>query len=83
MNEALEKVEHDLGFASDGLREALHKASAVEALVLLPLIKRVNEARNEVAALFAARISDTANAQISGGTPSTESDSSTLNGGGK
>ena len=61
MNEALEKVEHDLGFASDGLREALHKASAVEALVLLPLIKRVNEARNEVAALFAARISDTAN----------------------
>ena len=61
MNEALEKVEHDLGFASDGLREALHKASAVEALVLLPLIKRVNEARNEVAALFAARIADTAN----------------------
>jgi len=63
MNEALEKVEHDLGFASDGLREALHKASAVEALVLLPLIKRVNEARNEVAALFAARIADTANAE--------------------
>ena len=61
MNEALEKVEHDLGFASDGLREALHKASAVEALVLLPLIKQVNEARNEVAALFAARMSDTAN----------------------
>ena len=61
MNEALEKVEHDLGFASDGLREALHKASAVEALVLLPLIKRVNEARNEVAALFAARIADTVN----------------------
>ena len=63
MNEALEKVEHDLGFASDGLREALHKASAVEALVLLPLIKQVNEARNEVAALFAARMSDTANAE--------------------
>ena len=64
MNEALEKVEHDLGFASDGLREALHKASAVEALVLLPLIKQVNEARNEVAALFAARMSDTANAPL-------------------
>ena len=63
MNEELEKVEHDLGFASDGLREALHTASAVEALLLLPLIKRVNEARNEVAALFAARISDTANAR--------------------
>jgi hypothetical protein len=61
MNELLEKVEHDLGFASDGLREALHKANAVEALVLLPLIKQVNDARNEVTALFAARISDTAN----------------------
>ena len=59
-NEELEKVEHDLGFASDGLRMVLNKASAVEALVLLPLIKRVNEARNEVAALLAARISDTA-----------------------
>ena len=58
MNEALEKVEHDIGFASDGLREALHKASAVEALVLLPLIKRVNEARNEVEALLAARIAE-------------------------
>ena len=69
MNEALEKVEHDLGFASDGLREALNKASAVEALVLLPLIKRVNEARNEVAALFAARIADTANAHPHGRAP--------------
>ena len=55
MNESLEKAEHDLGFASDDLREALHKASAVEAIVLLPLIKLVNEARNEVAALSAAR----------------------------
>jgi hypothetical protein len=55
MNEALEEVELDLGFASDGLREALRKASAVEALVLLPLIKRVNETRNDVAALIAAR----------------------------
>jgi hypothetical protein len=55
MNEALEKVEHDLGFASDGLREALNKANAVEALVLFSIIKRVNEVRNEVTALSAAR----------------------------
>ena len=30
MNEALVKTVHDLGFASDDLREALGKASAVE-----------------------------------------------------
>jgi hypothetical protein len=42
----------------------LHKASAVEALVLFPLIKQVNETRNDVATLFAARISDTANAPV-------------------
>jgi hypothetical protein len=64
MNEALEKVEHDLGSAFDGLREALYKASTVEALVLFPLLKRVNETRNDVATLFAARTSDTANAPV-------------------
>ena len=55
MNESLEKTEHDLGFASDDLHEALNQANAVESLVLLPIIKRVNEARNDVAALLAAR----------------------------
>ena len=60
MNESLEKVEHDLGFASDGLREALHKASAVEAMVLLPIIGQVAAARNDVAALIAARATDAA-----------------------
>jgi hypothetical protein len=55
MNKALKKAEHALGFASDGLREALTEANAVEALVLLPLIKRVNETRNKVAALLAAK----------------------------
>jgi hypothetical protein len=54
MKEALEKVNYCLGLASDGLREALHKASAVEALVLLPLIKRMAELRTEVSALVAA-----------------------------
>jgi len=60
MHEALEKAEHNLGFASDGLREALREASAVETLVLLPLIKRVSEARNDVAVLRTACVSDAA-----------------------
>lgn len=54
MNDALENAKRSLCAASDELREALHVASAVEAIVLLPLIKRVNDARNEVAALYAA-----------------------------
>ena len=62
MNESLEKAEHDLAFALDDSREALRKASAVEAIVLLPIIERVSEAWNEVTALIAAQISDTANA---------------------
>lgn len=60
MNEALVRVEHELGCASDGLRDALKTATGVEALLLLPLIKRVNEARNDVAALREARAADTA-----------------------
>ena len=55
MSESLEKTIHDLAFALDDSREALRKASALEVLVLRSLIERVNEARNEVAALFAAR----------------------------
>ena len=57
MKESLEKSEHDLGFASDGLREALHSATAVESLVLLPLIKRTNELLNDVKALRSAIVS--------------------------
>jgi hypothetical protein len=59
MNEALEKVNHGLGLASAALREAYHQASAVEALVLAPLIKRVAAAQNEAAVLVAARKADT------------------------
>jgi hypothetical protein len=48
MNESLEKTVHDLAFASDNLREALHKANAVESIILLSIIKKVSEALNEV-----------------------------------
>jgi len=55
MNEALDKVKHSLDFASDELRQALHKASPIEALVLMPILKQVVEARNHVWALCVAR----------------------------
>jgi hypothetical protein len=55
MNEALTQAERALDIASDELREALHRANAIEALVLLPLVHKVADARNELAALIAAR----------------------------
>jgi hypothetical protein len=64
MNDILEKVEYDLACAADGLREALHKASAVEAFVLLPLIKRVSEDKTDVSALIAALCADEADTEV-------------------
>ena len=58
MKEALEKVTHDMGFACEGLREALNKAGSVEALVILELIRRTNEVRRDVEALLNAYLAD-------------------------
>jgi hypothetical protein len=55
MNESLDQAERDLAAASNELREALHRANAIEALVLLPLVHKVADVRNELAALIAAR----------------------------
>jgi hypothetical protein len=55
MNEALDQAERDLAAASNELREALHRANTLEALVLLPLVHKVADTRNEIAALIAAR----------------------------
>ena len=55
MNESLEKTIHDLDFASDNLREALHKANAIEAIIILPIIKKVAEVLNDVKLLQDAR----------------------------
>jgi len=55
MNELLTKTEHDLGFALDHLREALHKANAIEAIIILPIIKKIAEALNDVKSLQDAR----------------------------
>ena len=58
MNELLKKSERDLDCVSVGLRSALHNAGEVAALILFPLIKRVTEARAEVAALASAHSAD-------------------------
>jgi uncharacterized FlgJ-related protein len=43
MKDSLEKAVTSLNSASDNLREALREGSEVESIVLLPLIKNVNE----------------------------------------
>jgi hypothetical protein len=61
MKEQLEKVTHDMGFACEGLREALRKANKVEGLVVLELIGKADELRRDVEALLSAYLSDTDN----------------------
>ena len=58
MNELLENAKHFLCLTSNNLREALHHSSSVEAIIILSLIKLVNESRIEVDALANARIAD-------------------------
>ena len=60
MKESLEKVSHDMGFACDGLREALNKANNVEGLAVLGLIERANRLRVDVEGLLAAHLADRA-----------------------
>jgi hypothetical protein len=55
VNESLEKAVHDLEFSSDDLREALHNANAIEAIILMPIIRKVAEALNDVKSLQDAR----------------------------
>jgi len=55
MDEQLTKTIDDLKFASDDLREALHKSNAIEAIILMPIIKKVAEALNDVRSLQYAR----------------------------
>lgn len=60
MKEALEKACHDMGFACDGLREALNKANNVEGLMVLKLIEQANRLRVDVEGLLAAHVADRA-----------------------
>ena len=58
MNEPLTKVTHDLGFARDGLQEALKKANAVQGIVLLDLIGRARGLLQQTQALLEASNAD-------------------------
>ena len=59
MEEHLTKTVHEMEFACESLREALHGAGNVEAVVLLDLIRRANELRRDVTVLLAAHAADT------------------------
>ena len=58
MNEALTKASQSLQFAAHELRDALAKASAVEALLLYAILERVEQTRTMAAQLASARVSD-------------------------
>lgn len=58
MKEAVEKTLHDLDFAVRGFREALGKASNVEAIILLDLIEDTADLRRKAEALLCAHICD-------------------------
>jgi len=55
MNEHLSKSEHELSFVRGDLRSALRTATAVEALIILPLIERAGTLARDIAALRTAR----------------------------
>lgn len=58
MNEALEKVSHDLSFVVSGLRDALSKSNNVEEIIVLPMIGEARGLLNRVDSLLFALISD-------------------------
>lgn len=58
MKESLTKATHDLGFACDGLKEALGKANAVEGIVLLDIIWRTKSVLQDAKALLKALNAD-------------------------
>jgi len=55
MNESLTKVQHDADFLRDDLFATLARSTAVEALVIMPLIERAALLRADIAALVSAR----------------------------
>ena len=58
MKEHLTKAIHELGFASDSLKEALEKANAVQKIVLLDIIWRTISQLQQTKALLKAIESD-------------------------
>ena len=54
-NECLIKASHDAEFCVENLRQALHSASAVESLLLLPMIETAVVLSRNIDALLEAR----------------------------
>jgi len=52
--EAITKAQHGAEFIVSDLQEALRQSSAVEALLILPLIRQARELHADVAALESA-----------------------------
>jgi len=59
MNESLTKAEHSAGFLMDELRDALHKATSVQGIVILDMIERAAKLNQEIKALHNAVECDT------------------------
>lgn len=59
MKESLTKATHDLGFACDGLNDALKKATAVQRIAILDIIWRTKAALQDAKALLKAIEADT------------------------
>ena len=55
MDELLQKIINDLDFVKDDLRHANSQGTAIESLVILPLIKQATELRIGVNSLINAR----------------------------
>jgi hypothetical protein len=55
MSEALTQALHSAEFTVSALREALHKASPVEALLLMPMISSARQLQSDIAALVSAK----------------------------
>ena len=56
MNEPLIKATHSAEFLRKDLQEALSKADAVSALLLIPMLGQVAQLEHQISALFEARV---------------------------
>lgn len=55
MKSSLAETSHDFHFLMQDLKECLNKATPVEALIIMPLIKQASDIHNTIDALINAR----------------------------
>lgn len=58
MQESLEKATHSAGFLISELMEALAKSNSVEGIIILGLVKKSADLKNEINALLNAHAMD-------------------------